>query len=171
MAWILVCLPITSRKTFLLTLAVAARISHTLRLRTVVRLPHLSSKQADQNTGSEAAASITRSTIRAPRPQLTGLKMRFLPTGFKGSEGGIIGDSDDEAEAPREPAGLGVPVGLDPSSKKQKRKHAEVNGADAAEAPSKKTRKDRNPDELKRKEERRAKKEKKRAKEAASAES
>jgi hypothetical protein len=150
---------------------VAARISHTLRLRTVVRLPQLSSKQANQNTGSEAAASITRSTIRAPRPQLTGLKMRFLPTGFSGSEGGILGDSDDEAEAPREPAGLGMPGGIHPPARKHKRKHADLNGADAAEAPAKKTKKDRNPDELKKKEERRAKKEKKRAKEAASVES
>jgi hypothetical protein len=148
---------------------VSTRISQTLRLRSVVRLPHLSAKQADQNTGSEAAASITRSTIRAPRPQVTGLKMRFLPTGFSGNDAGIIGDSDSETEAPRETAGLGMPNGLNLPSKKPKRKHADVNGVDAPEVPSKKTKKHRDPEEMKRKEEKKAKKEKKRAKEAAMA--
>ncbi|KAG9192391.1 hypothetical protein G6011_11125 [Alternaria panax] len=148
---------------------VSTRISQTLRLRSVVRLPHLSKKQADQNTGSEAAASITRSTIRAPRPQVIGLKMRFLPTGFSGSDAGIIGDSDSETEIPRETAGLGMPNGLNRPSKKPKRKHADVNGVDAPEVPSKKTKKHRDPEEAKRKEEKKAKKEKKRVKEAAMA--
>ncbi|CAN9154510.1 unnamed protein product [Alternaria alternata] len=148
---------------------VSTRISQTLRLRSVVRLPHLSTKQADQNTGSEAAASITRSTIRAPRLQVTGLKMRFLPTGFSGNDAGIIGDSDDETEAPRETAGLGMPNGLNLLSKKPKRKHADVNGVDTPEVPSKKTKKHRDPEETKRKEEKKAKKDKKRAKEAAMA--
>ncbi|KAI4633441.1 hypothetical protein J4E83_001908 [Alternaria metachromatica] len=145
------------------------RISQTLRLRSVVRLPHLTTKQADQNTGSEAAASITRSTIRAPRPQVTGLKMRFLPTGFSGNDAGTIGDSDEETEVPQAIAGLAMPNGLNLPSKKPKRKHADVNGVDAPEVPAKKTKKQRDPEEIKRKEEKKARKEKKRAKEAAAA--
>ncbi|EDU45807.1 conserved hypothetical protein [Pyrenophora tritici-repentis Pt-1C-BFP] len=115
-----------------------------------------------QNTGSEAAASITRSTIRAPKPQVKGLKMRFLPTGFSGDDGGNLGDSESESEKLREPAGLGMPNGLNLPSKKQKRKHADVNG-DATEVPAKKTKKHRTPEEEKRKAEKKARKEKKRA--------
>lgn len=133
-----------------------------------MRLPKLSSKQADQNTGSEAAASITRSTIRAPRPQVTGLKMRFLPTGFGGKDGGILGDSDGETESLQGTAGLGMPSELNLPSRKEKRKHADVNGSEAAASPSKKSKKHRTPEDKQRKEERRAKKEKKRAQEAAS---
>jgi hypothetical protein len=85
-----------------------------------VPLPHLSDKQADKNTGSEAAASITQSTIRAPRPQLKGLKMRFLPTGFGTGDAGTLGDSDDEREAPKATAGLGMPSELNLPSRKEK---------------------------------------------------
>ncbi|KAF7451603.1 RNA-polI-A34 multi-domain protein [Pyrenophora tritici-repentis] len=141
---------------------VSTRISQILHLRSIVQLPQLSSLQADQNTGSEAAASITRSTIRAPKPQVKGLKMRFLPTGFSGDDGGNLGDSESESEKLREPAGLGMPNGLNLPSKKQKRKHADVNG-DATEVPAKKTKKHRTPEEEKRKAEKKARKEKKRA--------
>ncbi|KAF1839551.1 hypothetical protein BDW02DRAFT_563606 [Decorospora gaudefroyi] len=151
--------------------AISTPISQTLRLRTIVQLPQLSSKQADKYTGSEAAGSITRSTIRAPRPQVTGLKMRFLPIGFGGGEGGVLGSSDDETEAPRETAGLGMPDELNLPSRKPKRKHGDVHGMDTSEAPSKKTKKHRDPQEDKRKAEKRARKEKKRAQEAASAKS
>ncbi|KAF1843804.1 uncharacterized protein K460DRAFT_418802 [Cucurbitaria berberidis CBS 394.84] len=147
--------------------AVSARISQTLHLQAVVRLPKLSSKQADQNTGSEAAASITRSTIRAPRPQVRGLKMRFLPTGFGGDAAGILGDSDSESEAPRQTAGLGMPNGLNLPSRKEKRKHADVNGAGTVESPTKKSKKHRTLEDIQKKEDRRAKKMKKRAHEAA----
>ncbi|KAE8846840.1 hypothetical protein HRS9122_03747 [Pyrenophora teres f. teres] len=141
---------------------VSTRISQTLHLRSIVQLPQLSSLQADQNTGSEAAASITRSTIRAPKPQVRGLKMRFLPTGFSGNDGGNIGDWESESEKQREPAGLGMPNGLNLPSKKHKRKHTDVNG-DANEVPAKKTKKHRDPEEEKRKAEKKARKEKKRA--------
>ncbi|KAA8622614.1 RNA-polI-A34 multi-domain protein [Pyrenophora tritici-repentis] len=141
---------------------VSTRISQILHLRSIVQLPQLSSLQADQNTGSEAAASITRSTIRAPKPQVKGLKMRFLPTGFSGDDGGNLGDSESESEKLREPAGLGMPNGLNLPSKKQKRKHADVNG-DATEVLAKKTKKHRTPEEEKRKAEKKARKEKKRA--------
>ncbi|EUC49718.1 hypothetical protein COCMIDRAFT_83772 [Bipolaris oryzae ATCC 44560] len=142
-------------------------ITQSLRLRRIMQLPKLSSLQADQNTGSEAAASITRSTIRAPRPQVKGLKMRFLPTGFTGNDAGTIGDSDDELEPARETAVLGMPESSK-SSKKQKRKHADVNGTETSEAPVKKSKKHQDSEEAKRKAEKKAKKEKKRAKEAAS---
>jgi hypothetical protein len=95
--------------------------------------------------------------------------MRFLPTGFTGDEAGIIGDPDSETEAPQSTAGLAMPNGLNLPSKKPKRKHADVNGVDAPEVPSKKTKKHRDPEEVKRKEEKKARKEKKRAKEAAKA--
>lgn len=95
--------------------------------------------------------------------------MRFLPTGFSGNDAGIIGDSDDETEAPQATAGLAMPNGLNLPSKKPKRKHADVNGVDAPEVPAKKTKKQRDPEEIKRKEEKKARKEKKRAKEAAMA--
>ncbi|KAF2025036.1 hypothetical protein EK21DRAFT_104235 [Setomelanomma holmii] len=142
----------------------------TLHLEAVVKLPHLSSKQADPNLGSEAAASITRSTIRAPRPQLKGLKMRFRPTGFGNGAAGALGDSESEDELPQETAGLGTPDELNLPSRirKEKRKHAEANGEASTEAPSKKPKKHRTAEEQKQKDEaRRAKKEKKRAQEAA----
>lgn len=95
--------------------------------------------------------------------------MRFLPTGFSGNDAGTIGDSDDETEVPQAIAGLAMPNGLNLPSKKPKRKHADVNGVDAPEVPAKKTKKQRDPEEIKRKEEKKARKEKKRAKEAAAA--
>jgi len=97
--------------------------------------------------------------------------MRFLPTGFSGNDGGDLGDSESESEKQREPAGLGMPNGLNLPSKKQKRKHADVNGGDTNEVPAKKTKKHRDPEEEKRKAEKKARKEKKRAQQAASASS
>ncbi|KAF1920428.1 DNA-directed RNA polymerase I subunit RPA34.5-domain-containing protein [Ampelomyces quisqualis] len=150
--------------------AVSARISQSLRLRAEVQLPRLSSKQADVSMGSEAAASITRSTIRAPRPQLKGLKMRFMPTGFGGGHAGTLGNSDSEEDTPQGTAGLGLPRELNLPSRKEKRKHAAVNGDDVIEPP-KKQKKQRSTEALQRKEERRAIKERKRAQEAAAAKS
>jgi hypothetical protein len=136
-----------------------------------VQLPHLSSKQADTNTGSEAAASITRSTIRAPRPQLKGLKMRFLPTGFGAGDAGTLGNSDSEDDTPRATVGLGMPDELNLPSRKEKRKHTALNGDAGTESLAKKHKKPRTADEAQRKEERRAKKEKKRAQQAAATKS
>lgn len=123
------------------------------------------------NTGSEAAASITRSTIRTPRAQVKGLKMRFLPSGFGGDAAGTIGDSDDEMVVPIGTAGLGMPNGLHhPLARKEKRKHADLTGTESAEAPAKKSKSQpRSTEAIKTKEVRRAKKEKKRAQNASSA--
>lgn len=139
---------------------VPAPISQTLHIQQVVSLPKLSSKQADPNTGSEAAASITRSTIRAPRPQAKGLKMRYLPLGYVGGDsGGVLGDSDSEDDdVPQAQAGLAAPNGLNLPTKAPKRKHTEAIGE---EAPSKKIKKHRTPEEIKKREEKRAKKDKK----------
>jgi len=133
----------------------------------VINLPKLSEKQADQNTGSEVAASITRSTIRAVRPQVQGLKMRFYPSGFETSEPATLGVSDDENEPNAAPtAGLAIPKGLDLRAKKEKRKHEHTNGDERMESPAKKH-KHRTPEEQKRKEEKKAKKERKKEKDVA----
>lgn len=139
-------------------------ITQFLNLQALVELPHLTSKQADQNTGSEAAASITRSTIRAPRPQLKGLKMRFLPTGFGHGAVGTIGESDSEDDAAPENAERveADELRLPPKKEKKKRKHAEVNGDAPADAAAKKHKKHRTP------EKKAARKEKKRAREGSS---
>ncbi|KAF2121777.1 DNA-directed RNA polymerase I subunit RPA34.5-domain-containing protein [Lophiotrema nucula] len=124
-------------------------ISRTLHLRQVVRLPHLSAEQADPNTGSEAAASITQSAIRAPRKQLKGLRMHFHPSGFGDEDGGTLGSSDsgDEAAPLRPTAGLGVPNGAQSLKKLEKRKHQHTNDEDRAESPVKKHKKHRTPEE------------------------
>lgn len=146
-------------------------IAQSLRLQATVQLPKLSSQQADPNTGSEAAASITRSTIRAPRPLLKGLKMRFLPMGFGAGDAGTLGDSDSEGETPQATAGLGMPNELNLPSRKEKRKHIELNGDSRIEPPSKKYKKPRTAEDAQRKEARRAKKEKKHAQDAVASKS
>jgi len=151
--------------------AVPARISQTLHLQAVVRLPELSHQQADVDSSSAAAASITRSTIRTPRAQVKGLKMRFLPSGFGGDAAGTMGNSDDETNAATKTTKLGMSVGLKlPSRQKEKRKHADLTGPESVEAPAKRSKQQhQSAEDLKRKAERRAKKEKRRAHEASSA--
>jgi hypothetical protein len=85
--------------------------------------------------------------------------MRYLPLGFVGGDsGGVLGDTDSEDDAvPQERAGLAVPNGLNLPTKAAKRKHHEANGN---EAPSKKIKKHRTPEEIKKKEEKKSKKEK-----------
>lgn len=129
----------------------------------VINLPKLTSSQADQNTGSEAAASITASTIRAVKPQVKGLKMRFFPSGFEDSAPTTLGDSDDEGDAPA-PAGLGIPKGFDPPSRKEKkRKHEQSNVGEEVES-AKKHKKHRTAEEQQQRDEKKAKKEKKKDK-------
>lgn len=143
---------------------VPTQVSHSFHVQQVISLPKLTSKQADQNTGSEAAASITASTIRAVKPQVKGLKMRFFPSGFEDSAPTTLGDSDDEADAPA-PAGLGVPVGFDPPARKEKkRKHEQSNAGEEAESSAKKHKKHRTAGEQQQRDEKKAKKEKKKEK-------
>lgn len=91
--------------------------------------------------------------------------MRFLPTGFGAGDAGTLGDSDSEGETPRTTAGLGMPHELNLPSRKEKRKHSELNGDASIDPPSKKHKKQRTAEEKK------AKKEKKRAQEATTAKS
>jgi hypothetical protein len=131
----------------------------------------LTSKQADENTGSAAAASITRSTIRAPRPQVKGLKMRFFHSGFGDQEPGTIGLSDSEDEIPSNTGGLAAPNVIHPPARPEKRKHEESNGVETSEASPKKHKKQRTEEELKKREEKKAKKERKKEKERAKSKS
>jgi hypothetical protein len=145
-------------------LIVPTQVSQSFHVQQVVNLPKLTSRQADQNTGSEAAASITASTIRFVKPQVKGLKMRFFPSGFEDSTPTTLGDSDDEAEAPA-PAGLGIPVGFDPPARKEKkRKHEQSNGGEEAELSAKKPKKPRTAEEQQQREEKKAKKKEKKSK-------
>ncbi|KAF2641353.1 hypothetical protein P280DRAFT_425794 [Massarina eburnea CBS 473.64] len=144
--------------------AVSARISHTFHLREVVNLPKLSSLQADPDTGSEAAASITRSTIRAPKPLVRGLKMRYFPSGVYDHTPVTLGSSDDEDDGqPARNTGLAVPsvVHLPVG----KRKHGDTNVDERMEGPTKKHKRHKTAEEMKRKEEKKAKKTKKEKKE------
>ena len=76
--------------------------------------------------------------------------MRFLPTGSAGIRGSTLGDSEDEE--PDKTSGLDVPP------RKEKRKHAEVNGHEGQGLSAKKHKKHRTPEEKKRKEQKKAKK-------------
>lgn len=86
--------------------------------------------------------------------------MRYLPLGFVGGDsGGVLGDTDSEDDdVPQERAGLAAPNGLNLPTKAAKRKHTEANGE---EAPSKKIKKHRTPEEMKKREEKKSKKDKK----------
>jgi hypothetical protein len=150
--------------------AVSTKISQTFHVREVINLPKLTQKQADPDKGSEAAASITRSTIRAPRPQVKGLKMRYFPSGNDDHVPMTLGDSDSEDEGPPSQAqgGLAVPNGLHPPSKAEKRKHRHSHGDGTVDAPANKHKKQRTEEEAKRKEEKKAKKRDKDAKKSKS---
>ncbi|KAF9731279.1 hypothetical protein PMIN03_006994 [Paraphaeosphaeria minitans] len=148
--------------------AVPTEVSQSYHVQQVINLPKLTSRQADPNTGGEAAASITASTIRAVKPQVKGLKMRFFPSGFEDSVPATLGDSDDEADAPA-PAGLAVPLGLDPPARKEKkRKHEQSNAGEEAQSSAKKHKKHRSAEEQQQREEKKAKKEKKKEKQLTS---
>lgn len=148
-------------------LVVPTRISQSFHVQQVINLPKLTSRQADQNTGSEAAASITASTIRAVKPQVKGLKMRFFPSGYQDSAPAILGEPDSEFDTPQlPPAGLGVPKGLCPPAKKEKRKHSK--GEEEMEAPAKKHKTQRTEEEQAKRDEKKAKKEKKKEKKSKS---
>ncbi|EME39807.1 hypothetical protein DOTSEDRAFT_82609 [Dothistroma septosporum NZE10] len=77
---------------------VGQSIERTLRLQQKIELPNLSKKQADLNTGSNAAADIAQPPASEIRPQPKGLKMRYKPPGFGKGNPAMFGSSDDEAE-------------------------------------------------------------------------
>jgi hypothetical protein len=135
---------------------VPKKISQTLHLQQVVRLPKIDSNPAHQKATEGPAAYIVTPFNKAPRPQPKGLRMRYFPTGFGDRDPGVLGSSDSEAEA--------LPVRTQPSKKAEKRKHGAAHEPEVAGTPKKHRHKD--PDEAKR---RREKKEKKRLKEMAKA--
>ncbi|KAF2175583.1 hypothetical protein K469DRAFT_724083 [Zopfia rhizophila CBS 207.26] len=146
--------------------AVCAPISRTIHLQQVIRLPNISPKQAAQNAGSSAAALITSSTIRAPRPQVKGLRMRYFPSGFGDQDPGVLGSSDSENEVSGT-TGVGVPNGAHSAQKAEKRRYEEMNGAEKSSTAKKKHKKSKDPEEIKRREEKAARKERKKQKELA----
>lgn len=90
--------------------------------------------------------------------------MRYFHSGFGDTEPGTLGSSDSEAETPA-PAGLGIPNGSQVLNKPEKRKHEGVNGLEQSGSPTKKHKKLRTPEEIKKREEKKAKKERKKEKE------
>lgn len=90
--------------------------------------------------------------------------MRFLPTGFGNGPAGTLGESDGEDDGAPGTMDLDEPneLQLPATKEKKKRKHVEVNGDVPADAPAKKSKKHRTP------EEKEAKREKKRAREGSS---
>ncbi|KAF2707415.1 hypothetical protein K504DRAFT_458858 [Pleomassaria siparia CBS 279.74] len=129
--------------------AVPLRISKTYHIQQNVHLPKLAAQSS--RTRTEPASFITLSTIRAPRPQVKGLKMNFFPSGSKRPlEAVVLGSSDSETEAPH-----GV------IHKSEKRKHkAASRREERQESPKKKHKKVRDPEETRRREAKKAKKEK-----------
>ncbi|OCK84389.1 hypothetical protein K432DRAFT_125070 [Lepidopterella palustris CBS 459.81] len=145
--------------------AVSARISQTLNLQQVVRLPNLSKPQADQTTGSFAAVSYTASSTKHVRQQPKGLRMRFCPSGFGDDDPGVLGSSDSEAEVEVRCEATAL-NGTKAIPRPDKRKREETNGNQHESAnPTKKSKKAKDPEELRRKQEKKARKlEKERAK-------
>ncbi|KAF2211190.1 hypothetical protein CERZMDRAFT_85730 [Cercospora zeae-maydis SCOH1-5] len=71
-------------------------IARTLHLKQKINLPALSSRQADTNTGSSAAASVARPSVNSIRPQPKGMRMRYKPAGFGAGDAGWGSDSEEE---------------------------------------------------------------------------
>ncbi|KAM3422175.1 hypothetical protein BST61_g2544 [Cercospora zeina] len=156
-------------------------IARTLHLKQKLNLPALSSKQADTNTGSSAAASIARPSVNSIRPQPKGMRMRYKPAGFGAGDAGLGSDSEEDDKTVAEtngtafqfPKTLGVhgaaveaenAQSTTPKKAKKKRKDSDVemgNGtAPVASMPNS------TPDGLSKEERRRRKAEKKAKREA-----
>ena len=140
-------------------MAVSIPISQTFHFQQVLRLPNLPSAPPESSAETYVFESITKSTIRAPRPQVKGLKMRFHPAAFGPKLPATIGSSDGEEDEPTPMNGVEIAEASQTSIKAAKRKHEDVN---ADEAPAKKHKKHKSSDETLSKEERRAKKEERR---------
>jgi len=122
----------------------------------------------DEITGSEASASITRSTVKAPRPQLKGLKMRYFHSGFGEQDPGILGESDSEDEdvemaTAQADTGAGAAVNGATVTKKGKRKHED---GEKGEGSAKKAKKLKTAEDIKKKEEKKEKRRKEKSKAA-----
>lgn len=146
-------------------------ITKSLRLQQQIDLPNLTIRQANQNTGSAAAADVATAAVSTVRPQPKGLRMRFKPLGFGEGKPGQIGsdtESDDGRGAassfqfPKALGGHGASEHA-PAAKKSKKKHKEkyAEERDTEMANGVTPEKLSKEEKAKRKEERRLKKEKK----------
>ena len=115
------------------------KIEETLHLQQKIVLPNLKAKQADVNTGSQAAGDIAQAPVSDARPQPKGLKMRYKPPGFGKGKPGLGSESDGDEDEVRQgskkdatqfPRALGAhgasdkpDSGRTPSKEKSKQKH------------------------------------------------
>lgn len=98
--------------------------------------------------GAEAFESITKSSVREHRPQVKGLRMRYFHSGFGDQDPGVLGDSESEDDAAAPTPAL---------NKAEKRRRSDA----GAEVPTKKHKKHRTAEELKKREEKKAKRKEK----------
>lgn len=117
----------------------SGKIEETLHLQQKIVLPNLKAKQADVNTGSQAAGDIAQAPVSDARPQPKGLKMRYKPPGFGKGKPGLGSESEEDEEEARRgskkdatqfPKALGAhgasdkpDSGRTPSKEKSKQKH------------------------------------------------
>lgn len=123
------------------------KVGKTFKLQQKIELPNLSRRQADDLTGSSAAADIGLAAVSEIRPQPKGLKMRYKPPGFGPGDPGLGSDSDEEPSAksssafqfPRTLGAHGVGAKMDTEIKdkldKKRRKLGHVETADLPPSP------------------------------------
>lgn len=71
------------------------KVTRTLHLQQKIDLPNLSSLQASQVTGSNAAGDVAQAPVSTVRPQPKGLRMRYKPPGFGKGRPGKIGSGSE----------------------------------------------------------------------------
>ena len=87
-------------------------IERTLRLQQKITLPNLTIRQADQNTGSSAAAEIRASPITSSRQQPKVLRMRYEPPGSGFGRPRIVGSESDSDEGGPTAVNVSATTGL-----------------------------------------------------------
>ena len=108
-----------------------------LQLQQIITLPHLTTQQASQVTGSSAAADIEEAAVSIVKPQPKGLRMRFKPPGFGAGKSGRIGSDssteDDEEQQPDEGPAFQFPrtLGAHGKATEQSRADTAMAGAHA----------------------------------------
>jgi hypothetical protein len=140
--------------------AVPTRISKTLQLRQCVQLPDIVSNPPPPT--SKPQSFITSTAVRAPRPQIKGLKMNFFPSGSSNNERCLLGDTDSESEAPARTRPATVVSELPNGKRKHKEKSSTREEREGS--ATKKNKKHRTPEEMQAREEKKARKEKKKDK-------
>ncbi|KAK3704514.1 hypothetical protein LTR37_013797 [Vermiconidia calcicola] len=111
------------------------KVERTLHLRQKILLPNLSTRQASQVTGSNAASKVAQASVSTVRPQPKGLRMRYKPPGFGPGKPGKIGsetESDEgEAEQRSGRAALQFPQALGAHATETMLRDGDVEMADA----------------------------------------